>query len=152
MAAEIRNSEPPRALFVCVHNAGRSQMAAAFLNVLSEGRAFGESAGTEPGEYVHPEVAEVMREVDIEVGDALPQLLTMEMLFKADRVVTMGCFVEDACPTAIVDTEDWGLPDPKGQPLAEVRRIRDEIHDRVALLLREMGITRAAGGHTISGA
>ena len=63
----------------------------------------------------------------------------------------MGCFVEDACPAAIVDTEDWGLPDPKGQPLVEVRRIRDEIHDRVALLLREMGVPPAAAGHTTSG-
>ena len=122
------------------------------MNVLSEGRAFGESAGTEPGERVHPEVAEVMREVNIEVGDAVPQLLTMEMLDRADRVVTMGCFVEDACPTAIVDTEGWGLPDPKGQPLAEVRRIRDEIHDRVTLLLREMGVTPSAESHTTSGA
>jgi arsenate reductase len=152
MAPDVRTSGPPRALFVCVHNAGRSQMAAAFLNVLSEGRAFGESAGTEPGEHVHPEVAEVMREVDIEVGDAVPRLLTMEMLDGADRVVTMGCFVEDACPTAIVDTEDWGLPDPKEQPLAEVRRIRDQIQDRVALLLREMGVAPSAKGHTTSGA
>jgi arsenate reductase len=130
----------PRALFVCVHNAGRSQMAAAFVNRFAGGHVVGDSAGTQPGNRVHPQVAEAMREVGIEIAETQPRLLTMEMLDLSDRVITMGCFVEEACPAAIVDTEDWGLPDPKGQPIEEVRRIRNEIRDRVIALLREFGV------------
>ena len=130
----------PEVLFVCVHNAGRSQMAAVLLNILSGGRAIGMSAGTMPTEHVHPEVVDVMREISVELGDATPQVVTEEMLEGADRVITMGCNLDDTCPGAIFDSEDWGLPDPKGLPAEEIREIRDRIRARVVDLLDELGI------------
>lgn len=130
----------PQVLFVCVHNAGRSQMAKALFNAMADGQAVGASAGTQPGEHVHPEVASVMREVGLDVSLETPQMLTMEMLDEADRVITMGCFVEEACPGTMVEAEDWGLPDPKGESLERVREIRGMVEERVEALLRELGI------------
>ena len=124
-------------LFVCVGNAGRSQMAEAFFNHLANGKARAISAGTKPASAVDPKTIEVMREVGIDISAARPKALTMEMLDQADRVVTMGCGVEGVCPASFVETEDWQLEDPKGKPLEEVRRIRDEIRAKVLKLLEE---------------
>ena len=118
-------------IFACVHNAGRSQMAAAFAARLAGVHAI--SAGTEPGERVHPEVVEVMREVGIDLSGARPQKLTAELAQQADLLITMGC--GDKCPYVPgLKIEDWPLEDPKGQPLARVREIRDEIQRRVGQL------------------
>ena len=127
-------------LFVCVHNAGRSQMAEAFFNQLATGKAQALSAGTEPGEHVHPGVVQAMKEVGIDISGNKPKLLTQELLTKADRVVTMGCMDEDVCPASFVQTEDWALEDPKGEPLEKVREIRDEIKARVIKLHAESGL------------
>ena len=122
-------------IFACVHNAGRSQMAAAFFGRLaSPALARAVSAGTEPGERVHPEVVEVMREVGIDLSAARPQRLTPELAREAAWLITMGC--GEACPVVPgVRREDWPLADPKGQPLARVREIRDEIRECVARLV-----------------
>jgi arsenate reductase len=125
-------------LFVCVHNAGRSQMAEAFFNQIAKGRAEAMSAGTEPAEKVNPMVVEAMREVGVDIGRRKPKTLTFEMLEKADRVVTMGCSVDKACPASFVPTEDWELEDPEGRPIEQVRRIRDEIKARVETLVGEL--------------
>jgi len=122
-------------LFVCVGNAGRSQMAEAFFNQAANGRARAISAGTKPAGAVDLRIVEVMREVGIDISAARPKALTVEMLEQADRVVTMGCGVEGVCPASFVETEDWQLEDPKGKSLEEVRRIRDEIRARVTRLL-----------------
>ena len=127
-----------RILFVCVHNAGRSQMAEAFLRHLADGRAEARSAGTVPGERVNPIAAEVMAERGISLASHEPKLLTQELADWADRVVTMGCGIEESCPALRTPLEDWGLPDPSGQPLAVVRDIRDQIEERVSLLLGEL--------------
>jgi arsenate reductase len=123
-------------LFVCVHNAGRSVMAEAFARAAGLAAA---SAGTVPGASAHPEVVEVMKEIGIDVSGHRAQLLTPEMVAAAERVVTMGCAVDaDVCPAILYpDTEDWGLSDPKGLPLDEVRAVRDEIRVRVHALARE---------------
>lgn len=125
-------------LFVCVHNAGRSVMAEALFNALADGQAEAKSAGTVPGGAPHPAVVEAMREVGVDVSGHLGRLLTDEMVRSADRVITMGCAVdEETCPAVLyADVEDWGLPDPKGQPIERVREIREEIRRRVELLLR----------------
>jgi protein-tyrosine-phosphatase len=125
-------------LFVCLHNAGRSQMSQALFEASARGTdQEAASAGTTPAERVHPEVVEAMGELDIDVSGRVPQLLTQELADWADVVVTMGC--GDACPfvpgTRYVD---WELPDPKGRPLAEVRATRDEIARRVRALLDEL--------------
>ncbi len=127
-------------IFACVHNAGRSQMAAAFFNAMADpGQARALSAGTKPGERVHPEVVEVMRESGIDLASARPQLLTRELASTATVLVTMGC--GDECPfVAGARVEDWPLPDPKGQPPAAVRNIRDDIRARVADLMARDGI------------
>ena len=127
-------------LFVCVGNAGRSQMAEAFFNHLANGRARAISAGTKPAEAVDSRAIDVMREAGIDISAARPRALTMEMLEQADRVVTMGCGAEGVCPASFVETEDWQLEDPKGKPLDEVRRIRDEIRARVQRLLETMAL------------
>ncbi len=125
------------ALFVCLHNAGRSQMSQALFEAAAGGRHTGLSAGTEPARRVHPEVLEVMRELDLDLADRRPQLLTRELAARADVVVTMGC--GDACPYIPGKRYlDWDLPDPKGRPLAEVRATRDEIAVRVSALLAEL--------------
>jgi arsenate reductase len=126
-----------RILFVCVHNAGRSVMAEAFLNHMAQGGAEAISAGTVPQESPHREVVEVMREVGIDVSGHRGRLITNEMVRSADRVITMGCAVDaEACPAILYKgVEDWGMEDPKGQPLRRVREIRDDIRRRVSELL-----------------
>jgi arsenate reductase (thioredoxin) len=125
------------ALFVCLHNAGRSQMSQALFERAAEGRHHALSAGTTPGEHVHPEVIEVMREVGIDLADRVPQALSVELAQQADVVVTMRC--GDACPYIPGKRYiDWNLPDPKGQPIEEVRATREEIQRRVAALVAEL--------------
>jgi len=132
-------------LFTCLHNAGRSQMAAAFLNALADpSAAHAVSAGTEPAEGLHPAVVEAMREIGIDVSAARPRRLTAELAAGADLLVTMGC--GEACPVVPgVRREEWALPDPKGQPLERVREIRDAVHDRVRALVAAQGWGRRAG-------
>jgi arsenate reductase len=122
-------------IFACVHNAGRSQMAAAFFNALADpARARAVSAGTDPAERVHPEVVAAMREVGIDLSGGRPQRLTDELAASAQVLVTMGC--GEACPVVPGLTRaDWPIDDPKGRPLEEVWRIRDEIRRRVEGLL-----------------
>ena len=124
-------------LFACVHNAGRSQMAAAFFNGLADPKkAVAVSAGTQPGPKVHPEVVASMSETGFDVGGAKPRLLTAELGARANLLVTMGC--GEACPTVPgVEREDWPFDDPKGRTLAEVREIRDAILDRVERLVSD---------------
>ncbi|MBI2846714.1 MAG: arsenate reductase ArsC [Chloroflexi bacterium] len=129
-----------KVLFVCVHNAGRSQMAKAFFNRLAKGKAKALSAGTSPSDAVDPTVVSVMKEIGIDISGVRPKALTPEMLGQVDRVVTMGCSVGGICPATFVETEDWGLEDPKGKPLEKVREIRDEVRARVLKLLEESGI------------
>jgi arsenate reductase len=131
-------------LFACVHNAGRSQMAAAVLNALADpALATAVSAGTRPGTAVHPEVVEAMREVGIDLSQAVPRLLTADLAAGATMLITMGCGEE--CPYVPgVERNDWALPDPKGRPLAEVRVIRDAIRERVASLVESRGWHRSA--------
>jgi arsenate reductase len=126
-------------LFVCLHNAGRSQMSAALLERAAHGRHRGLSAGSEadPEGRVHPEVVEVMRELDVDLSDRRPQPLTYELAEQADVVVTMGC--DDACPYIPGKRYiDWELQDPKGRPVEEVRATRDDITRRVDALLAEL--------------
>ena len=126
-----------RVLFVCLHNAGRSQMSEALFTRAAGGRHQAESAGTTPGERVHPEVVTVMRELGVDLEGRVPQRLTTEAAERADVVVTMGC--GDECPYIPGKRYlDWDLPDPKGRPLEEVRRTRDEIAERVERLVREL--------------
>lgn len=134
-----------RVIFACVHNAGRSQMAAAFFNALADpSKARSVSAGTQPGERVHPEVLEVMMEVGIDLATAQPQLLTTELASGASHLVTMGC--GEQCPYVPgTKVEDWPLPDPKGQPPVRVREIRDEIRSRIARFVADNGWQHAEG-------
>ncbi len=122
-------------IFACVHNAGRSQMAAAFFKELADpSRARALSAGTQPAEHVHPEVVAVMREVGMDLSDSKPMLLTDELAAGAQLLVTMGC--GESCPVVPgLRREDWDLPDPKGQPIERVRAIRDEIRDHIQRLV-----------------
>jgi arsenate reductase len=125
------------ALFVCLHNAGRSQMSQALFERAADGRHQALSAGTTPANHVHPEVVEVMRELGIELADREPKLLTRELAEQADVVVTMGC--GDECPYIPGRRYvDWDLEDPKGRPLDEVRATRDEIDRRVRQLVKEL--------------
>jgi arsenate reductase len=127
------------ALFVCLHNAGRSQMSAALFEQAAEGRHRALSAGSvaDPDGHVHPEVVEVMREVGVDLADVRPVRLTRELAEQADIMVTMGC--GDACPYIPGKRYiDWDLTDPKGRPIAEVRATRDEIAGRVRQLLDEL--------------
>jgi arsenate reductase (thioredoxin) len=129
-------------LFACVHNAGRSQMAAAFFNALADpARAVAVSAGTQPGERVHPEVVDVMREVGIELGAQSPLKLTDQLARNASLLVTMGC--GDECPYVPgLQRDDWPLEDPKGKPLVVVREIRDQVRERVRTLIEQRGWMR----------
>ena len=126
-------------LFACVHNAGRSQMAAAFFNQLAgSGQARASSAGTAPGDRVHPEVVTVMKEAGIDLSRSKPQKLSEELCGEASLLVTLGCGEE--CPVVPrLRREDWPLEDPKGKPLERVREIRDEIRRRVEDLLKREG-------------
>jgi arsenate reductase len=124
-------------LFVCLHNAGRSQMSQALFERAADGRHTAASAGTTPGERVHPEVLQVMEEVGIDLSDRVPRRLTTELAREADVVVTMGC--GDECPYIPGKRYvDWDLEDPKGRPVEEVRATRDEIERRVRGLVREL--------------
>lgn len=124
-------------LFVCVQNAGRSQMSQALFEQAAQGRHQALSAGTRPAEHVHPEVVEVMRELGIDLASKTPQLLTRELAEQADVVVTMGC--GDECPFIPGKRYiDWELPDPSGQSIDTVRTTRDEINARIAALLHEI--------------
>jgi arsenate reductase (thioredoxin) len=122
-------------LFVCNHNAGRSQMAQAFFERLAPEDLRAESAGGEPVAAIWPEVVEVMQEVGMDLRGRKPKRLTREMQLHADWAITMGC--GDACPYVPATVEDWDLPDPAGRPIAEVREIRDTIEQRVERLLAE---------------
>ncbi len=124
-------------LFACIHNAGRSQMAAAWFNrICDQTKARAISAGTQPGERVHPEVIQVMSEEGIGLSGVKPQFLSKDLARQATLLVTMGC--GDACPYVPgLKKLDWPLPDPKGQPIDAVRKIRDEIRQRVAKLATE---------------
>ena len=121
-------------LFVCTHNAGRSQMAQAFFERECSRDCRAESAGSQPAREVWPEVVQVMREVDLDIARRKPKRLTVEMQLHADWAVTMGC--GDVCPYVPTRVDDWDIPDPAGKPLAEVREIRDLIEDRVVELVR----------------
>ncbi len=129
-------------LFVCVHNAGRSQMAEAFTKKLADERGLnvrGLSAGTEVGTRVNPMAVEAMRELGISMEGQAPKQLTQEMADTADRVITMGCGVDaTSCPARIHLSEDWGLDDPAGQGIEKVREIRDQIRARVEAMLAEL--------------
>ena len=124
-------------LFVCLHNAGRSQMSAALFERAAGERHHAASAGTTPGARVHPEVVDVMREIGIDLSGQLPKRLTDELADQADVVVTMGC--GDVCPYVPGKRYiDWGLADPKGRPIEEVRALREDIRRRVVELVREL--------------
>ncbi|RKQ91910.1 arsenate reductase [Solirubrobacter pauli] len=126
-------------LFVCLHNAGRSQMSQALFERAAQGRHTAESAGSvaDPGGHVHPEVVTAMEELGVDLSGRRPQRLTHELAERADLVVTMGC--GDTCPYIPGKRYlDWDLPDPKGRPVDEVRATRDEIQQRVAALLAEL--------------
>jgi protein-tyrosine-phosphatase len=129
-----------KVIFACVHNAGRSQMAAAFFNQLANPeKAKAVSAGTAPGERVHPEVQAVMREVGIDLSNAKPQKLTEELAKDAQFLITMGC--GEQCPyVPHLRRDDWPLRDPKGLPSEDVRRIRDEVKGRVEELITREGM------------
>ena len=129
--------DQPEVLFVCVHNAGRSQMAAGLVKLRSQGRIHVRTAGSAPSEEIAPAVVEAMREVGVDVGDEFPKPLTDEVVRAADVVITMGC--GDACPIFPGKRyEDWELDDPAGQDLDTVRRIRDKIDERVQRLIAEL--------------
>lgn len=132
---------PATVLFACVHNAGRSQMAAAFFNEMarpSAARAI--SAGTHPADEVHPEVVEAMREAGIDLSSATPRLLTPDLAGSARLLVTMGC--GEACPVVPgLEREDWPLPDPKGQPIDRIRDLRERIRELVLELALRRGWT-----------
>jgi arsenate reductase len=124
-------------LFVCVHNAGRSQMAAGLVRLRSDGRVNVRSAGSDPGEEINPAVVAAMEEVGVDLSEEFPKPLTDEGVRAADVVITMGC--GDACPIYPGKRyEDWTLDDPAGQDLDTVRRIRDEIDERVQRLVSEL--------------
>jgi arsenate reductase len=126
-------------LFVCVHNAGRSQMAEAFYNRLAKGKGNAISAGTNPASAVGPTVVKVMKEVDIDISGNQPKLLTPDLLDQVSLVITMGCGAEGVCPASWIDTQDWQLEDPKDKSIETVREIRDEIRARVIELLNQIG-------------
>lgn len=129
-------------LFVCVQNAGRSQMAEAFARKHGLSAS---SAGTIPSNRVNPVVTEAMKEKGLDISSNTPKLLTSDMIQKANRVITMGCSVEEACPKPMLaqmqkKLVDWNLPDPKGKTIEEVRKIRDEIETRVVELAKTMHV------------
>lgn len=133
---EAQDSPAKTYVFACVHNAGRSQMAAAFFNLYAEPRCRAVSAGTDPADHVHPEVVVIMQEIGIDLSSATPQRLTEALAHEADVLVTMGC--GEACPfVSGLRVVDWSIPDPKGKPLETVRQIRDQIHELVKTLLKD---------------
>ena len=136
------SDQKPLVLFACIHNAGRSQMAAAWFNHLADpAKAAAVSAGTEPGTRVHPEVVVAMGEVGLDLSEGKPQFLSDELARGASLLVTMGC--GEACPVVPgLERDDWPLEDPKNKPVQRVREIRDEVRARVDTLLRREGWMR----------
>ena len=133
--------EAPEVLFVCVHNAGRSQMAAGLVKLRSKGRVHVRSAGSAPGDEINPAVVEAMNEIGVDMSDEFPKPLTDDAVRAADVVITMGC--GDACPVYPGKKyEDWELEDPDGKDVATARRIRDEIDARVQRLIDELAEAR----------
>jgi len=127
-----------RVLFVCVENAGRSQMAEAFTNHYGSGKVTASSAGIMLADKVYPVVVKVMKEKGVDISMQKPKLLTTKMVEEADHTITMGCSVEKFCPAPLLKKViDWGLEDPKGQPIERVREIRDEIEKKVLKLIAE---------------
>jgi arsenate reductase (thioredoxin) len=140
----VGSDSPPEVLFVCVHNAGRSQIAAALLERKAEGRVRVFSAGSEPADQLHPAVVEAMSEIGIDLAGERPKRLKDRMVKEADVVITMGC--GDACPIyPFKRYEDWELEDPTGKDLETVRRIRDQIEARVEALLAEIAPPQQVG-------
>ena len=136
-------TDSPSALFVCVHNAGRSQMAAGFLRALSGGAVEVRSAGSMPADRINPVAVDAMLEVGVDIRQEQPKVLTTEAVQASDVVITMGC--GDVCPIFPGKRyEDWALPDPAGQGIEAVRPIRDEIRGRVEALIRELGLEPVA--------
>jgi arsenate reductase len=135
-----------KVIFVCIHNSGRSQMAEAFAKKLGAGKVVAESAGTAPGGALNPQAVAAMEEIGYDMSSHYPKMMTPEMVESADKVITMGCGVNlddvdhggAVCPVVFVESEDWGLEDPKGQPVEKVREIRDLIKTRVERLIEEM--------------
>lgn len=125
-----------KVLFVCVQNSGRSQMAEAFFNHMSKGKAIATSAGTNPAEQVNPDVVKVMEETGISMKSHYPKQLTPDMFENVDLVVTMGCGAEGVCPATFVQSDDWNIEDPKGKSLDDMRNIRNEIKEKVAALIK----------------
>ncbi len=131
----------PTVLFVCVHNAGRSQIAAGWLRMMAGDQVEIRSAGSEPADAINPIAVQAMREVGIDITTEQPKLLTVDAVRGADVVITMGC--GDTCPIFPGKRyEDWELTDPAGQPIEVVRRVRDDIKDRVAAVVRDLLPTR----------
>jgi len=127
-----------KVLFVCVENAGRSQMAEAFANLYGKGKLVASSAGIMLADRVNSTVVEVMREKGIDISMNKPKLLTTKMAEEADKIITMGCSVEKICPAPLLkNVIDWALEDPKDKPIEEVRKIRDEIEEKVLRLVAE---------------
>jgi protein-tyrosine-phosphatase len=127
-----------RVLFVCVENAGRSQMAEAFAKAYGKGKVEATSAGTMPANEVNPRVVQVMREKGIDLSADRPKLVTNQMVQEADMVIVMGCSAEGFCPAPLLHkVVDWEIEDPKGKPIEKVREIRDEIENRVKTLINE---------------
>ena len=124
-------------LFICIHNAGRSQMAEAFFNKLSEGRYKALSAGSRPSDSINPVVVEAMREVGFDISSRKSKKLDKEMILEADLAITMGCG-GDACPIVPNELRDWQLEDPNGKPIEVVRKIRDEIRFKISALIKEL--------------
>src|SRR6516164_4216412 len=136
-AEGVITKEQPEVLFVCVHNAGRSQMAAGLVKLRSQGRIHVRSAGSAPAEEINPAVVQAMAEIGVDIGEEFPKPLTDEFVRASDVVITMGC--GDACPIYPGKRyEDWQLDDPAGQSLETVRRIRDELDQRVQRLIGEL--------------
>ena len=130
-------SDKPTILFVCIHNAGRSQMAAGFMRALSGGAVEVRSGGSEPGDQINPIAIQAMAEEGIDISQAVPQLMTTEQVHDSDVVITMGC--GDVCPIFPGKRyEDWELTDPRGKSIDEVRPIRDDIKARIGKLLGEL--------------
>jgi len=128
-----------RVLFVCVENAGRSQVAEAFANHYGKGKLVASSAGVMLADKVNPVVVEVMKEKGIDISMNKPKLLTIKMAEEADQIITMGCSVEKFCPAPLLkNVIDWRLEDPKGKPLDKVRKIRDKIEAKVLKLIAEI--------------
>jgi protein-tyrosine-phosphatase len=125
-------------LFVCVHNAARSQMAEAFFNEMAGGRHVGISAGSQPAERVNPVAVEAMAELGMDISGARPKRFTADMIERADLVVTMGCG-ENVCPIVPKEVIEWELEDPSGRPIEEVRETRDRIKELVGELIRTIG-------------